>query len=116
MLCIVKKSIVGTYVVTQNQISCQLETFCPFKPTEFYPDRFMSKDKNDKFHPYLSLPFGKGPRSCIGRRLAELSLEILLFRLSQTFHFEFAGQNEIGCTNNIINQPDTAVKLKLCAK
>ena len=48
--------------------------------------------------------------------MAELSLEILLFRLSQAFHFEFGGKTEIGCRNNIINQPDTEVKLKLLLK
>ena len=69
-----------------------------------------------QLHPYLSLPFGHGSRRCIGQRMAELSLEILLFRLSQAFHFEFAGKNQISCKNNIINQPDTAVKLKLHLK
>ena len=104
----------GTQIVTQNQISCRLEVFCPIKPNEFYPDRFLNK--KERLHPFLSLPFGFGPRMCIGRRMAELSIQILLLRLAQNFHFEFNGNGPVGCKTFLINQPDVPIKLKLYKK
>nr|XP_054505165.1 25-hydroxyvitamin D-1 alpha hydroxylase, mitochondrial [Agelaius phoeniceus] len=37
-------------------------------------------------HPFASLPFGLGPRSCVGRRLAELQLHMALAQI--LLHFE----------------------------
>ncbi len=54
----------GTMVVSQNQIACRLEEFCPHRPGDFVPQRWL--DRENKPHPFLSLPFGFGPRMCIG--------------------------------------------------
>lgn len=53
------------------------------KPNEFIPERFLKSQHCPELksqHPFAFLPFGFGPRMCIGRRLAELEVQILTIR------------------------------------
>jgi cytochrome P450 len=43
-------------------------------PCKFDPDRWA----RDYIHPFAIVPFGIGPRSCWGRRFAEVEMKILL--------------------------------------
>ena len=65
-------------------------------------------------HPSLIQPFGFGARRCIGKKLAETSLRILLIRLSQAFNMEYVGKHHtINCISNLINEPEHEISLKL---
>ncbi|KAJ3363259.1 hypothetical protein GGF32_004525 [Allomyces javanicus] len=50
-------------------------------PKSFNPDRWDAKD----IHPFASLPFGFGPRMCIGRRIAEMEMTVFLAHLLRRF-------------------------------
>ncbi|XP_040430792.1 cytochrome P450 3A9-like [Cygnus olor] len=54
---------------------------------EFRPERF-SKENKDAIDPYTYLPFGAGPRNCIGMRFALLSLKVAIVALLQHFTFQ----------------------------
>uniref|UniRef100_G3N612 Cytochrome P450, family 27, subfamily B, polypeptide 1 n=1 Tax=Gasterosteus aculeatus aculeatus TaxID=481459 RepID=G3N612_GASAC len=81
---------VGGYLIPKNT----LITLCHFatsrdpavfpKPDEFHPHRWLNKDQTH--HPYASVPFGVGKRSCIGRRIAELELYLALTRILIEFN------------------------------
>ncbi|MEE6471767.1 hypothetical protein FKM82_009366 [Ascaphus truei] len=64
-------------------------------PNEFQPERWLKK--GESHHPYASIPFGFGKRSCIGRRIAELEVYLALARILT--HFEVRPE-----------QPGTSVK------
>lgn len=59
-----------------HQLMGEMEEYFP-RPLEFIPERWIKGDpqENSKnYHPYTVLPFGFGPRMCIGRRIAELEM------------------------------------------
>ncbi|XP_011172813.1 cytochrome P450 9e2-like [Solenopsis invicta] len=53
-------------------------------PDKFDPERF-SEDNKDNIVPYSYLPFGHGPRKCIGNRFALMETKILIAHLLQKF-------------------------------
>ncbi|XP_071571178.1 cytochrome P450 9e2-like [Temnothorax nylanderi] len=53
-------------------------------PDKFNPERF-SEENKDKILPYTYLPFGHGPRKCIGNRFALMETKILIAHLLQKF-------------------------------
>ncbi|NXU29494.1 CP3AT protein, partial [Thalassarche chlororhynchos] len=56
------------------------------EPEEFRPERF-SKENKESIDPYTFLPFGAGPRNCIGMRFALLLLKVAMVVLLQKFSF-----------------------------
>ncbi|XP_070540850.1 cytochrome P450 26B1-like [Ptychodera flava] len=61
------------------------------KPEEFDPDRFLPSRQEDKKGGRFSfLPFGAGPRGCIGKQLAKLMLKVVLIELVKSCRWELA--------------------------
>lgn len=62
------------------------------KPNEFNPDRFAPEERGNSAAAYM--PFGVGPRICIGMRLAKLVTKIGMISLISKFKFELASGME----------------------
>ncbi|XP_049519118.1 cytochrome P450 3A4 [Dermacentor silvarum] len=58
------------------------------EPHKFIPDRFLSDSgQEERRHAAAYVPFGLGPRECIGRRFALLELKTVLAKLVRTYVF-----------------------------
>ncbi|XP_058025774.1 25-hydroxyvitamin D-1 alpha hydroxylase, mitochondrial [Ahaetulla prasina] len=87
---------VGDYIIPKKTLItlCHYATSRDEKyfsdPNSFQPERWLHK--NASHHPYASIPFGFGKRSCIGRRIAELEVYLALARI--LMHFEVKPEEE----------------------
>ncbi|XP_041459303.1 cytochrome P450 3A14-like [Lytechinus variegatus] len=63
-------------------------------PEVFDPDRF-SKENREKHHPCAWMPFGLGPRSCVGMRFAVMEIKIVVIRILQKYRIETCPQTQI---------------------
>uniref|UniRef100_A0A8C8SEU2 unspecific monooxygenase n=1 Tax=Pelusios castaneus TaxID=367368 RepID=A0A8C8SEU2_9SAUR len=64
------------------------------EPEEFRPERF-SKENKEILDPYTYLPFGAGPRNCIGMRFALLSMKVAIASLLQNFTIKPCKETQI---------------------
>ncbi|GCB63196.1 hypothetical protein scyTo_0009631 [Scyliorhinus torazame] len=60
------------------------------QPGEFQPHRWLRKNDVDRVDNFGAIPFGYGVRSCVGRRIAELEIHLVLIQLLQAFEIQVA--------------------------
>lgn len=85
---------------------------------KFIPERWLKDNTDPKCphatdaHPFTYLPFGFGPRMCIGRRFAELEIEVLISRLIREFKIEWH-HADLKFRSITISYPDGPLKFRL---
>jgi hypothetical protein len=77
---------------------------------QFIPERWI-EDKQE-IHPFAIRPFGHGPRMCIGKRFAELEIQLGIVKLLQNFRVEWASKDSISPLSKMINVPDKKLQFK----
>ena len=71
-----------TYFVLLSLFPCHF--ICSFHP-----------DEKAKRHPLAHMPFGWGPRNCIGMRFALMEAKMALISMLRKFHFEKCPETEV---------------------
>lgn len=64
------------------------------EPEKFIPERFTPEAKAGR-HPFVYLPFGAGPRNCVGKRLAQLEIKMALVRLFHRFSIVACSETKV---------------------
>ncbi|XP_078583909.1 cholesterol side-chain cleavage enzyme, mitochondrial-like [Branchiostoma floridae x Branchiostoma japonicum] len=81
-------------------------------PEEFRPERWY-RENRESVKAFSWLPFGFGPRSCVGRRIAETEMHLVLIRICQNFVLEQKKDEELVGRIRLLLIPDKSVDLKL---
>ncbi|MEQ2229172.1 hypothetical protein ILYODFUR_016232 [Ilyodon furcidens] len=84
------------------------------EPEKFKPDRFSKKNK-DNIDPYTYMPFGSGPRNCIGMRFALLVMKLAVVEILQQYSFSVCKETEIPFELDVqgLLAPKRPIQLKL---
>ncbi|XP_023335363.1 cytochrome P450 302a1, mitochondrial [Eurytemora carolleeae] len=102
----------GTLAVTQNQVICRFAEFFE-QPNSFIPERWIEGEiMHKEVDPFISIPFGYGIRQCIGKNIAEISLQVLLMNMVSRFSWSWAGTKDLDTVSLLINKPDQPIRLK----
>uniref|UniRef100_A0A8C1RIS2 unspecific monooxygenase n=1 Tax=Cyprinus carpio TaxID=7962 RepID=A0A8C1RIS2_CYPCA len=80
-------------------------------PDEFRPERFSPESKSE-INQYIFMPFGLGPRNCIGMRFAQMIMKLLVVKLLQNFSMETCKETQIPLELNALFQPKVPITLK----
>uniref|UniRef100_A0AAQ5WW09 unspecific monooxygenase n=1 Tax=Amphiprion ocellaris TaxID=80972 RepID=A0AAQ5WW09_AMPOC len=84
------------------------------EPEKFKPERFCKENK-DSIDPYTYMPFGLGPRNCIGMRFALVMIRLALVEILRKYNFAVCKETEIPLEMDIqgLVAPKRPIKLKL---
>nr|XP_042126190.1 cytochrome P450 3A25-like [Peromyscus maniculatus bairdii] len=87
------------------------------EPEEFCPERF-SKENKGSINPYVYLPFGNGPRNCLGMRFALISMKFAVVRVLQNFTLQPCEETQIPLklSKQTIFQPEEPIILKVVSR
>ncbi|XP_032686386.1 cytochrome P450 315a1, mitochondrial [Odontomachus brunneus] len=113
---------IGDYFVTKEELlilsiwsSGHSAKYFP-QPEEFQPDRWVrieSGNYQGVSHPYGTLPFALGARSCIGRKIAETQIYLTLAQLIKNFKLDCENRDRVQMILNLITVPSEPIQLKL---
>ena len=80
------------------------------KPQQFCPERW-TPEFEKKLHRYAYLPFGGGPRLCIGNHFAMMETTLLLAHMVQQYDFELVKSHPVAMHPSVTLRPKHGIRL-----
>lgn len=83
---------------------------------EFLPERWLKDTEGcpsgKTANPFLFLPFGFGPRMCIGRRMAMMEMEMIVARVTRQFEYRW-NYGELHILSALVNIPKNELRFQM---
>lgn len=80
------------------------------EPDRYFPERW-SRENKATINAFSSLPFGFGPRMCVGRRIAVMELYIALAQIMKTFRVQYRDPEPMEPTQKLFINPERQLNL-----
>jgi cytochrome P450 len=86
-------------------------------PLRFDPDRFLDLPEDRRTLTDIAwVPFGRGPRNCIGFALAQMELTLTVARLAQRVDVEATSEEEPRAVGMVVNRPVGGTDLRIAPR
>ncbi len=114
----VEDVIIGGYtvpagsIVTVNVYALQRDPRFYTEPEQFDPERFRP-GWEERIPRYAYLPFGGGPRVCIGNGLAMMEARLILATIAQHYRMSLEAPHEIAPVQLVTLKPNGPVRVRL---
>jgi len=83
-------------------------------PENFDPSRFDKINKGNR-HSFAHIPFGGGPRVCIGQNMSMMQILLVLMTVVRKYDFKLSEDEAIGINPMMILRPNGPIKLEFKA-
>ena len=83
------------------------------RPEVFEPRRFMNDEVERKREPFSYIPFGAGPRTCIGSNLALVEAPLVIGRLVQRYRMALVNEERITPRGIFVLVPSEPIRMRL---
>lgn len=85
--------------------------------SKYIPERWLKNREDACPHmkannPFVYLPFGFGPRTCIGKRIAEMEIECLIIKMLRNYKVSWTSKEPIRYRSNLVLVPEDNLKFK----
>jgi cytochrome P450 len=84
-------------------------------PESFNPDRFNGESRK-KQNPYIHIPFGAGPKGCIGGNYATMQMMLILSTMLRKFDFRLATEKNVDIQSMLILRPRDGIQMEFYKK
>ena len=105
----------GTACLFSNEILGRDLRFFGPDPESFVPERWLDESRK-RPHPFSVRPFGFGRRLCLGKRFAELEMQLAIIRILRSFRVDWAGPGpdevKVETKTGLVNAPSITLKFK----
>ena len=102
----------GSQVVNSIYVNGQNPKNFP-EPDKFLPERWLRGHPDEsKAHKFAHIPFGFGPRSCLGKRFAEVEAQAVAVKMLQRFRMEFH-DDPVSFSFHFANSVDRDMRIRL---